>query len=47
MGLLEIADITDSNYQLYSKEALERCKKIQVLKKQRATINEIKDSFLV
>lgn len=45
-GLLEIADITDSNYQLYSKEALERCKKIQALKKQRLTINEIKDSLL-
>ncbi|MCZ6884626.1 Fic family protein [Rickettsia helvetica] len=44
-GLLEIADITDSNYQLYSKEALERCKKIQQLKKQRLTINEIKDKL--
>lgn len=45
VGLLEIADITDSNYQLYSQEALERCKKIQQLKKQRATINEIKDKL--
>lgn len=44
-GLLEIADITRSNYQLYSIEALQQCKKIQQLKKQRLTINEIKDKL--
>ncbi|MGI4752260.1 MAG: MerR family transcriptional regulator [Janthinobacterium lividum] len=44
-GLLEVADITASNYQLYSMEAFEQCKKIQKLKKQRLTINEIKNKL--
>ncbi|HJD61016.1 MAG TPA: Fic family protein [Rickettsia endosymbiont of Columbicola hoogstraali] len=45
VGLLEVADITASNYQLYSMEAFEQGKKIQKLKKQRLTINEIKNKL--
>ncbi|HJD55600.1 MAG TPA: MerR family transcriptional regulator [Rickettsia endosymbiont of Pyrocoelia pectoralis] len=45
IGLLEVADITTSNYQLYSLDAVEQCKKIQALKKQRLSINEIRDKL--
>lgn len=41
-GLLEVADITKSHYQLYSNEMVIKCKKIQSLKKQRLSLREIK-----
>jgi Fic family protein len=44
-GLLEVADITKSRYQLYAPETLKRCKKIQQLKKQKFTLKEIKNKL--
>jgi Fic family protein len=41
-GLLEVADVTGSGYQLYDSDMLERIKEIQVLKKKRFTLQEIK-----
>jgi len=41
-GLLEISDLTDSNYSLYSPESLPRIREIQKLKEQRLTLAEIK-----
>lgn len=43
---LEIADVTKSRYQLYSPEMIERCIEIQRLKKQKLTLNEIKDMLV-
>jgi DNA-binding transcriptional MerR regulator len=40
-GLLEIADITASNYILYALDSIERVKRIQELKKERYTLKEI------
>ncbi|WP_341760968.1 Fic family protein [Candidatus Tisiphia endosymbiont of Thecophora atra] len=45
-GLLEIADVTKSRYQLYSPEMIEQCIEIQRLKKQKLTLNEIKDMLV-
>ncbi|MCC8372451.1 MAG: Fic family protein [Rickettsia endosymbiont of Pseudomimeciton antennatum] len=42
-GLLEIADITKSRYQLYSPDMIKQCTKIQRLKIQKLTLNEIKN----
>lgn len=42
-GLLEVAEITDTGYQLYAHEMIERIKQIHVLKEQRLTLQEIKD----
>lgn len=41
-GLLEPADITPSGYHLYDHQMINRCKKIQDLKKKRYTLAEIK-----
>ena len=41
-GLLEVADVTESRYQLYAPEMIEQCKEIQRLKKQKLTLSEIK-----
>jgi len=41
-GLLEVAEITDSGYQLYSIEMLDRIKHINELKQKRFTLGEIK-----
>ena len=41
-GLLEVAEITESGYQLYSTEMIERIKQIHSLKLQRYTLQEIK-----
>lgn len=40
-GLLNVAEITDSGYQLYASETLERIIKIQELKEKRFTLQEI------
>lgn len=45
-GLLEIADVTKSRYQLYSPEMIEQCIEIQRLKKQKLTLNEIKNMLV-
>lgn len=41
-GLLEVADITASGYQIYSIAMIERCKQIKQLKEKRHTLDEIK-----
>jgi Fic family protein len=41
-GLLEVAEVTASGYQLYAQDMIERCKLIQQLKEQRLTLAEIK-----
>ena len=50
-GLLEVAEITDSGYQLYSIEMVDRIKHINELKQKRLTLGEIKkvgsSAFLV
>ena len=45
-GLLEIADITPSGYQLYLPEMAERIKKLKELKTKRLTLNEIKQKLI-
>jgi len=42
-GLLQVADVTDSGYQLYAPDSTERVKEIQQLKKQRFTLDEIRE----
>ena len=44
-GLLDVAEITESGYQLYAPDMLERIEKIQKLKHQRFTLNEIKQQL--
>ncbi len=41
-GLLSVADVTASGYQMYSPEMVERCKRIMKLKERRLTLAEIK-----
>lgn len=41
-GLLEIAEVTASGYQLYATEMIARCRQIQGLKSERFTLEEIK-----
>lgn len=41
-GLLEVAEITKSGYQLYASDMLSRCKQIKQLKSNRLTLTEIK-----
>ena len=43
-GLLQVAEITESGYQMYSEEMIERIEKIQKMKERRMTLNEIKES---
>jgi cell filamentation protein, protein adenylyltransferase len=44
-GLLEVAEITPTGYQLYVPDMIERIKNIKELKSQRYTIKEIKNKF--
>lgn len=41
-GLLEVAEVTKSGYQLYAKDAITRCKQIKEFKDMRLTLSEIK-----
>jgi len=41
-GLLDVAEVTPSGYQIYSPEMIDRCSRIQKLKKKRMTLAEIK-----
>ncbi|NQY74095.1 MAG: MerR family transcriptional regulator, partial [Candidatus Margulisbacteria bacterium] len=41
-GLLEVAEITEAGYHLYSEDMVDRIKQIHTLKKQRLTLQEIK-----
>jgi hypothetical protein len=45
LGLLEVAEITDSGYQLYSHDMIDRVKKIKKLKEKRLTLEEIKKAI--
>ncbi len=45
LGLLSVEQITDSGYQLYSDDMLERIKKIQALQHERYTLQEILNKF--
>ncbi len=40
-GLLQVAEVTESGYQMYSEEMIERVKRIEELKRKRMTIAEI------
>lgn len=44
-GLLEVAEITDSGYHIYSIAMIERCKQIKILKQKRYTLDEIRKYF--
>ena len=41
-GLLEVAEVTESGYQLYAADMAQRCKQIKKLKGERFTLEEIK-----
>ena len=45
-GLLEVAEVTDSGYQLYSADMVERIKLINELKSRRFTLKEIRERIL-
>ncbi len=45
-GLLQVAEITESGYQMYSDEMIEIVKKIQEMKEERLTITEIKKKLV-
>ena len=44
-GLLEVAEITETGYQLYDADMVERIKEIHAMKKRRLTLREIKHKF--
>ncbi|NOX99653.1 MAG: MerR family transcriptional regulator [Verrucomicrobia bacterium] len=44
-GLLEVAEITESNYQLYSPAMAEQAKRILQLQEKRFTLEEIRDKL--
>jgi len=45
-GLLEIAEVTDAGYRLYAPDMVHRIKQIHALKKQRLTLQEMKERLL-
>lgn len=45
IGLLEVAEVTASGYQLYATNMIMRCKHIQALKNQRLTLEEIRHNI--
>lgn len=44
-GLLEVAEITDAGYQLYSRHMVERIRLINELKSRRFTLGEIREKI--
>ena len=44
-GLLQVAEVTESGYQMFSEEMVERVKKIQEMKEKRMTLIEIKEKL--
>jgi Fic family protein len=44
-GLLEVAEITESGYQMFSEEMIERVEKIQEMKEKGMTLTEIKEKI--
>lgn len=45
-GLLQVTETTPSGYQLYAPDMVQRCARIQELKAQRLTLEEIKQKFV-
>jgi Fic family protein len=43
-GLLQVAEVTESGYQMYDEEMVERVEKIQEMKERRMTLTEIKQN---
>jgi len=43
-GLLQVAEVTESGYQMFSEEMIERVKKIQEMKERRMTLSEIRQT---
>lgn len=44
-GLLQVAEVTESGYQMYDVAMVEQVKKIQEMKKEKLTINEIREKL--
>lgn len=44
-GLLQVAEVTESGYQMFSEEMIERVEKIQTMKEKRLTLPEIKENL--
>ncbi len=44
-GLLQVAEVTESGYQMYSEEMIERVREIQEMKERRLTLEEIKENL--
>ena len=44
-GLLEVAEVTESGYQLYAPDMVERCRAIEKLKSQRLSLSEIREQL--
>jgi Fic family protein len=44
-GLLQVAEVTESGYQMYDEEMIERINKIQEMKEERFTLTEIKEKI--
>ena len=44
-GLLEVAEVTESGYQLYDADMKTRCEEIKAFKEQRLTLEEIKKRY--
>jgi DNA-binding transcriptional MerR regulator len=44
-GLLEVAEITNSGYHIYSIAMIERCKQKKILKQKRHTLDKIRKFF--
>ena len=45
-GLLQVAEITESGYQMYSEEMIDRVEKIQEMKEKSMMLNEIKEKIV-
>jgi Fic family protein len=44
-GLLQVAEVTESGYQMFSEEMIERVEKIQEMKEKRMTLTEMKEKI--
>jgi len=44
-GLLRVAEVTDSGYQMFSEEMIEQVRKIEEMKEKRMTLTEIKENL--
>ncbi len=44
-GLLQVAEVTESGYQMYDTKMIEKAKKIMEMKEKRMTLNEIKEEL--